>query len=153
MTEKRFKIYDKETLDTHIEDTIDLYSDGTPKTYWFGENEDFCNLYDLLNELADENKQLKFKKDRYKRLSQIRYETINNRILTIREFINNCSDSKVKNTLKDLFYSEVNEYDLPKKYKELERENEQLKNENEQFKKSIDKMLKIQDIKLDWTRF
>ena len=26
---KRFKIYNKETMDTHIEDTKDLYSDGT----------------------------------------------------------------------------------------------------------------------------
>lgn len=56
---KRFKLYDEETLDTHIEDNEDCYSDGTPKSYWFGENEDFCNLFDKLNELADENKQLK----------------------------------------------------------------------------------------------
>ena len=55
---KRFKLYDGETLDTYIEDNEDCYSDGTPKSYWFGENEDFCNLFDKLNELADENKQL-----------------------------------------------------------------------------------------------
>ena len=60
MTEKkRFKIYNKETLDTRIEDTMDCYSDGTPKSYWFGENEDFCDLFDKLNELNDENEQLK----------------------------------------------------------------------------------------------
>ena len=59
MTEKRFKIYNKETLDTYIEDTQDCYSNGDTKTYWFGENEDFCDLFKKLNELADENKQLK----------------------------------------------------------------------------------------------
>ena len=56
---KRFKLYDEETLDTHIEDTEDCYGDGTPKSYWFGENEDFCNLFYKLNELSDENEQLK----------------------------------------------------------------------------------------------
>ena len=49
--DKRFKLYDEETLDTHIEDNEDCYSDGTPKSYWFGENEDFCNLFYKLNEL------------------------------------------------------------------------------------------------------
>lgn len=58
-TNKRFKIYDKETLNTYIEDTLEYYSDGTPKSYWFGENEDFCDLFDKLNELADENNELK----------------------------------------------------------------------------------------------
>ena len=48
MTGKRFKIYNKETLDTRIEDTMDCYSDGTPKSYWFGENEDFCDLFKKL---------------------------------------------------------------------------------------------------------
>lgn len=56
---KRFKLYDEETLDTYIEDNEDCYSDGTPKSYWFGENEDFCNLFYKLNELSEENKQLK----------------------------------------------------------------------------------------------
>lgn len=56
---KRFKLYDEGTLDTYIEDNEDCYSDGTPKSYWFGENEDFCDLFDKLNELAGENKQLK----------------------------------------------------------------------------------------------
>ena len=60
MTEnKRFKIYDKETWDTRIEDMEDCYDDGGPRSYWFGENEDFCDLFDKLNELSDENKQLK----------------------------------------------------------------------------------------------
>lgn len=59
MTEnKRFKIYDKETWDTRIEDMEDCYNGGSPRSYWFGENEDFCDLFDKLNELADENKQL-----------------------------------------------------------------------------------------------
>lgn len=58
MTE-RFQIYDEETLDTRIEDRFDCYSDGTPKSYYFGENEDFCDLFKLLNSLADENEKLK----------------------------------------------------------------------------------------------
>ncbi len=40
-----------------------------------------------------------------------------------------------------------------KAFKKLKKENKELKIENEQFKKSIDKMLKIQDIKINWTRF
>ena len=59
MTEKRFKIYNKETWDTYIEDTQDCYSNGNTKKYWFGENEDFCDLFKKLNELSDENEQLK----------------------------------------------------------------------------------------------
>ena len=65
MTE-RFKIYNKETLDTYIEDTMDCYSDGTPKTYWFGENEDFCDLFNKLNKLSEENEQLKQQCERHR---------------------------------------------------------------------------------------
>ena len=61
MTE-RFKIYDEETWDTCIEDTEDCYPDGSPKTYYFNENEDFCDLFNKLNELAEKNEQLKFDK-------------------------------------------------------------------------------------------
>ena len=68
-----------------------------------------------LNELLE----VKREKERYKRLSEIRAENINNRILSLREFINNCEDEKVKNALEDLFYSEVKEYDLAKENREL----------------------------------
>lgn len=91
-------------------------------------------IVDLLNELNEENKelkeeneQLKKQKAKYKRLSEIRNEEINNRILTIKEFMDSCSNEKVKKALEDLFYSEVNEYDLSKKYRKLREENKQLK--------------------------
>lgn len=80
--------------------------------------------------LKDENEQLKKQKAKYKRLSEIRNEEINNRILTIKEFMDNCSNEKVKKALEDLFYSEVNEYDLSKKYRKLREENEDLKEDN-----------------------
>lgn len=80
-----------------------------------------------IQELEDENERLKQEKERYKRLSEIRNEQINNRILTIREFIDNCSNEDVKNALQDLFYSEVNEYDLAKENRKLAEENDSLK--------------------------
>ena len=84
---------------------------------------------DLLNEQDMEIKELTKEKERYKLLSEIRDEAINNRILTIKEFINNCSDDAVKKELKNLFYSEVNEYDLAKENRELKNQNEKLKKE------------------------
>lgn len=93
------------------------------------------DVVNLLNELSEENGQLEKEKERYKRLSKIRQQEIDNRILTIKEFINNCSDNKVRSALKELFYSEVNEYDLSLKYRELTDENEQLKKEIESWKK------------------
>lgn len=94
----------------------------------------FCNEIPLTNEevvdelqgLSNENIELKRKKERYKRLSEIREEEINNRILTIKEFINN-SDGELKEALRNLFYSEVIEYDLSKQYRDLKKENEWLK--------------------------
>lgn len=77
-------------------------------------------------DLKKENEELRNKKERYKRLSEIRQQQIDNRILTIKEFINNCSDNKVKSTLKELFYLEVNEYDLSSEKRKLLNENEQL---------------------------
>lgn len=74
--------------------------------------------------LEEENYQLKREKERYKRLSEIRYENIKNRILSIKEFINDCEDEKVKNALEDLFYSEVKEHDLAKENRELREEKE-----------------------------
>lgn len=92
-----------------------------------------------IKELETENSQLKRKKERYKLLSEIRDENINNRILSLKNFINNCEDEKVKNTLEDLFYSEVKEYDLAKENRKLKRENEQLKQQ-------------INDIRFDWSQ-
>ena len=87
-----------------------------------------------LNELLEENKELKKKniqlnreKERYKQLSEIRDENINNRILSLKEFINNCEDEKVKNALEDLFYSEVKEYNLAKENRKLKKENKFLR--------------------------
>lgn len=105
----------------------------------------FCNGIPLTNEevvdelqgLSDENFELKRKKERYKRLSEIREEEINNRILTIKEFINN-SDGELKEALRNLFYSEVIEYDLSKQYRELKKENEQLKQELAKKKRAKD---------------
>lgn len=85
-------------------------------------------------QLKEENRELKKKnirlnreKERYKRLSEIRDENINNRILSLKEFINNCEDEKVKNALEDLFYSEVKEYDLAKENRKLKKENKFLR--------------------------
>ena len=89
------------------------------------------DVVNLLNNLTEEKRELKFERDRYKRLSEIRQESINNHILTIKEFIDNCSDKKVKKTLEQLFHSEVKEYDLSKKIRNLEKENEELKEDND----------------------
>lgn len=89
---------------------------------------ELCVKYGFeVGRLEEENEQLKKQKAKYKRLSEIRNEEINNRILTIKEFMDNCSNEKVKEALEDLFYSEVNEYDLSKKYRKLREENKQLK--------------------------
>ena len=78
------------------------------------------------HEQKEENEQLKQQRERYKRLSEIREEEINNRILTIKEFIDDYSDDYEKKVLWDLFHSEVKEYDLSKKYRDLKKENEKL---------------------------
>jgi hypothetical protein len=123
MTVKRFKLGyvcgDYGLIDN--DEWIDLHSMSENSE----KNVQIC--INKMNELADENEQLKFERDRYKRLSEIRHELINNRILTIKEFIDNCSDKEVKKTLEQLFHSEVKEYDLSKKIRKLEKENEQLK--------------------------
>ena len=91
-------------------------------------------IVNRLNGLYEENKELERQKERYKRLSEIREKEINNRILTINEFIDDYSDDyEIKNVLLDLFYSEVKEYDLSKKYMALKKENEQLRKENDMF--------------------
>ena len=108
----------------------------------------FMDMFDLLNDLSDENEQLKQQKARYKRLSEIRNEEINNRILTIKEFIDNCSNEKVKKALEDLFYSEVNEYDLSKKYRELHDKYKKLQLENNGLKYALKYIKKI-DVEIE----
>lgn len=106
------------------------------------------SLCDLLNQLNDENEQLRNKKERYKKLSEIRQQQIDNRILTIKEFINNCSDNKVRSTLKELFYSEVNEYDLSSEKRKLLNENEQLKKQLNYIQNLISEHIKHQKTEL-----
>lgn len=95
----------------------------------------------LASKYLEEKEQLKKQKARYKRLSEIRNEEINNRILTIKEFIDNCSNEEVKKALEDLFYSEVNEYDLSKKYRKLHEENEDLKEDNAILKQALTRLV------------
>ena len=130
MTEKRFVYYEHKGADYILEnpntdlDFIEMLGDCL----------DEKEIVNRLNGLYEENKELEQQKERYKRLSEIREKEINNRILTINEFIDDYSDDyRIKNVLLDLFYSEVKEYDLSKKYMALKKENEQLRKENDMF--------------------
>lgn len=130
MTQKRFVYYEHKGADYILEnpntdlDFIEMLGDCL----------DEKEIVNKLNGLYEENKELEQQKERYKRLSEIREKEINNRILTINEFIDDYSDDyRIKNVLLDLFYSEVKEYDLPKKYMALKKENEQLRKENDMF--------------------
>ena len=127
MTQKRFVYYEHKGADYILEnpntdlDFIEMLGDCL----------DEKEIVNRLNGLYEENKELEQQKERYKRLSEIREKEINNRILTINEFIDDYSDDYgIKNVLLDLFYSEVKEYDLSKKYMALKKENEQLKHNN-----------------------
>lgn len=55
MVEKRFVLDNGEESEYFV-DLLDKYDDGSPKSYWFLEHEDFCEVVDLLNELYDEGK-------------------------------------------------------------------------------------------------
>ena len=145
MTQKRFVYYEHKGAD-YILDTPNKSLDFIEM---LGDCLEAEEIVDLLNCLNDENEQLKKQKVKYKRLSEIRDEEINNRILTIKEFMDNCSNEKVKKALEDLFYSEVNEYDLSKKYRKLCEENEDLKEDNAILKESYKEILR----KLDETIF
>lgn len=130
MTQKRFVYYEHKGADYILEnpntdlDFIEMLGDCL----------DEKEIVNRLNGLYEENKELEQQKERYKRLSEIREKEINNRILTIKEFIDDYSDDYgIKNVLLDLFYSEVKEYDLSKKYMALKKENEQLRKENDMF--------------------
>lgn len=46
----RFRLCGEEPYE-YFEDTKDLYDDGTPKSYWFDDYEDFCDIVDKLNQL------------------------------------------------------------------------------------------------------
>ena len=137
MTEKRFKISIGEFEEENIIDTV--------KKIEITKISDMCIQ---MNTLYDENEQLKKEKERYKRLSKIRQQQIDNRILTIKEFINNCSDNKVRSTLKELFYSEVNEYDLSSEKRKLLNENEQLKKQLDYIQNLISEHIKHQKTEL-----
>ena len=143
MTEKRFVDYfDKD----HNYIIQDLQNEDEYQVGFVNCDEDV--FLKLVNELAEENKQLKQQKARYKRLSEIRNEEINNRILTIKEFIDNCSNEKVKKALEDLFYSEVNEYDLSKKYRKLHDKYKKLQLENNGLKYALKYIEKI-DVEIE----
>ena len=143
MTEKRFVDYfDKD----HNYIIQDLQNEDEYQVGFVNCDEDV--FLKLVNELAEENKQLKQQKAKYKRLSEIRNEEINNRILTIKEFIDNCSNEKVKKALEDLFYSEVNEYDLSKKYRKLHDKYKKLQLENNGLKYALKYIKKI-DVEIE----
>ena len=130
MTEKRFVYYEHKGADYILEDPntdLDFIE-------MLGDCLDEKEIVNRLNGLYEENKELERQKEGYKRLSQIRENEVSNRILTINEFIDDYSDDyRIKNVLLDLFYSEVKEYDLSKKYMALKKENEQLRKENDMF--------------------
>lgn len=134
MTEKRYS-HNGVTIIDHLKKDL-IYTDG---------KDELLELAEYVDRLQEENEQLKKQKAKYKRLSEIRNEEINNRILTIKEFMDNCSNEKVKKALEDLFYSEVNEYDLSKKYRELREENEDLKEDNTILKQSYKEILRDLD--------
>lgn len=99
------------------------------KDEWLTDKE----VVDLLSHLNDENDQLIREKERYKTLHAIACEQIDNRILTINNFVEECSDDKVKNALKKLLCTEVQAYDISAKNRALMDENEQLKQQNEKL--------------------
>ena len=137
MTEKLYS-HDSVVIIDHLKKDL-IHIDG---------KEDLLELAEYVDKLQKENEQLKKQKARYKRLSEIRNEEINNRILTIKEFIDNCSNEKVKKALEDLFYSEVNEYDLSKKYRKLHDKNKKLQLENIGLKYAL-KHIKEIDVEIE----
>ena len=147
MTEKRFVYYEHKGADYILEnpntdlDFIEMLGDCL----------DEKEIVNRLNGLYEENKELEQQKERYKRLSETREKEINNRILTIEEFIDDYSDNyRIKNVLLDLFYSEVKEYDLSEKYMALKKENEQLKQFKEKVFTWIDKEIARNEEAIEW---
>ena len=103
------------------------------KDEWLTDKE----VVDLLSQLNDENERLIREKERYKTLHAIAHEQMDNRILTIKNFIEECSDDKVKKALKKLLCTKVQEYDVSAKNRALINENEELKKENNNLKKTL----------------
>lgn len=100
------------------------------KDEWLTDKE----VVDLLSQLNDENEQLIMEKERYKTLYRIAREQIYDRILTIKNFIEDCSDDNVKKALKKLLCTDVQRYDVSAKNSALIDENEQLKKEYQKLK-------------------
>ena len=67
-------------------------------------------------------------------MHRIACEQIDNRILTIQNFVEECSDDKVKQALKKLLCTEVKQYDVSAKNSALIDENEKLKKIKNQYK-------------------
>ena len=99
------------------------------KDEWLTDKE----VVDLLSQLNDENEQLIMEKERYKTLHRIAHEQMDNRILTIQNFVDECSDDNVKKALEKLLCTEVLDYDVSAKNSALIDENEQLKSENKRL--------------------
>lgn len=99
------------------------------KDEWLTDKE----VVDLLSQLNDENEQLIREKERYKTLHRIACEQIDNRILTIKNFVEECSDDNVKKALKKLLCTEVQAYDVSAKNSALIDENEKLKKIKNQY--------------------
>lgn len=103
------------------------------KDEWLTDKE----VVDLLSQLNDENERLIREKERYKTLHAIAHEQIDNRILTIQHFVEECSDDKVKKALKKLLCTKVQEYDVSAKNRALIVENEQLTEKNNELKEIL----------------
>ena len=86
---------------------------------------------ETISNLKKKNEQIIRKKERYKTLCMIAHEQIDNRILTIKNFVKECSDDKVKRALEKLLCTEVLDYDVSVKNRALIDENEQLKQKND----------------------
>ena len=110
---------------------------NTLNPVWDNKKQDGLNVFEMIDMLNDLYRQ----KERYKRLSEIRDEKIDNYILTIKEFRDNCPDDKVKDILNDLFYSELNEYDISKECRELKKELETYKEVNNKLQKKITELV------------
>ena len=140
MTEKRFKLDD---FDSEVE-MLELINTQS----------------ETISDLEKENEQIIIKKERYKTLCMIAHEQIDNRILTIKNFVEECSDDKVKKALKKLLWTEVQEHDVSAKNRALINENKELKTkvdfykdfqtdareldkENEQLKQDNDKLIQL----------
>ena len=84
------------------EEVVELLNEFSEERDYFEKKKcEYFNKWNLSHldniNLRKENEELKIKKERYARLSEIREQEINNRILSLKEFIENCHDDAVKN--------------------------------------------------------